>query len=168
MVGCGGEPTFGASGPFRVGEKLKLRGRGLPPFSVALMYVAVNEANLPDLFWEGTSVLLWPPKFVKSFFTGGDPAVPGSGSFFLFYTIQPDIVAAGKIYYQAIALDSCAPDGVVSTNGYFLGYQEEIRGRASRVRLVRAWPRLSTRLNAALPSAGAGRVPNPLRIRPAR
>jgi hypothetical protein len=122
-IACSGEPLLGAVGPFRAGEVVQIRGTGVNPFSFAWLFIGANQVDFPDLFWAGTSTLVWPPKFLKGFFTAGDPSLPGSGRFTLLYTVKPDVATIGPVYHQAIVYDLCAPETFVTTNGVMIDYE---------------------------------------------
>jgi hypothetical protein len=123
IAGAGGvTPTFGARGPFRVGEAAELRLRGVRPGASGRVVVAYLSDPAPPSFGGMQSATRHRIHSLISFNASGvdgDPA--GSGAWSLPYTV-PGYSAGRTKLYLALVGDGAAPGGEARSNRLYVTY----------------------------------------------
>lgn len=119
----GMQPTLGVSGPFEVGATVTLRLTGARPAASGEMTAGwIDGVTVPPA-GSGSHAPLYPTRLttILPISTAGDPAVDGSGTWELTYSVPP--YKAGRTYLYRIAIeDPASPTGIVWSNALRLTY----------------------------------------------
>jgi hypothetical protein len=121
--GTGGlVPTLGADGPFRVGESAELRLRGGVGGASGLLTIYWVADSEHARSGAGSDTAAPERIFAQIPFTlSGDPGTPGTGSWTLPYTVQPNALGRTRRYVAEID-DAGAPNGVARSNALAITY----------------------------------------------
>ncbi len=122
--GLGGlQPVLGASGPFRVGETVRIHVTGAPANTVGLFAVSFQESDLPHTPWLGVNALNWPWLLFFYFPTFGDGTLAGDGRISMPYTVDALTATVGPIHHQVFFADPSAPFNRTASNGLVIEYR---------------------------------------------
>lgn len=121
VAGFGGvAPILGASGPFRVGETVRLRARGLKPGSHGLLVLSTAQSLTATPAF-GHAPITRQTRAIPVHASGaaGDPA--GSGAFTFEFSV-PGFMAGWTRHYRVVMNDASAPGGHSRSNDLELSF----------------------------------------------
>ena len=119
-AGTGGVvPVLGASGPFRLGEQVSLRFKGLPASSLGAVTVSFAASDLPNTPWLGTTGHNWPWIGFYYLFSSPGEGLTNSGDLVISFTVDAATVGFGGLYLQSYWSDPGHPFAISSTAGLF-------------------------------------------------
>ena len=95
-----------------------LRASGLPSSKLGLIAVGLQQSELPDTPWLGSTASGWPwGAFFIVVSPPGQPGAPGSSTLAIPFTVTPDLPAVGPLYHQVFFADADAPTAASAATG---------------------------------------------------
>jgi hypothetical protein len=120
--GQGGvKPILGATGPFRVGERVRLLLRGLRPDSRGVIAIGAAESTTLGVSGGGAHPIRPETRALPFHATGSPGDAPGSGWCEIEFMV-PAAYASSTRSYVAHVIDDAAPGGRARSNQLLLTY----------------------------------------------
>jgi hypothetical protein len=114
-------PILGATGPFRVGERVRLHLRGLRPGSRGVVAIGGSSSTTLSVSGSGPHPIRPETRAIPFHATGTAGDAPGSGWCAVEFVV-PAALASSTRVYVAHVIDDAAPGGRARSNELVLTY----------------------------------------------